>query len=153
MVIMRDDSIDHFMTPAVHTIGSDRPLREAHALMGKFRIRHLPVLEGGRLVGLISERDLAIVETLPSVSLDEVQVDDAMTSEVYAVERGTPLAEVASQMARHRYGSAVVMENGKVCGIFTAIDALRSLDFLLSSPEVRHVLHAAMIPAQGLPPA
>jgi acetoin utilization protein AcuB len=147
-----DDAIENFMTTSLHTISGQRTLAEAHALMREHKIRHLPVLDSGRLVGIVTERDLSMVETLDGVDPRVVKVADAMSEDVYAVERGTPLAEVAQRMAHDRFGSAVVMSRGKPVGIFTAVDALRALDFLLSSPSIRLALHEAMVPG-GVAPA
>jgi acetoin utilization protein AcuB len=123
------------MTRAVHTIGTKSPLSEAHRLMNDHAIRHLPVLEGGRLVGVVSMRDLHLIETLKGVDPQEVSVEEAMAQEAYTVPPGTGLTEVARTMALHKYGSAVVARDGRVEGIFTTIDALRALDTLLSSPR------------------
>jgi acetoin utilization protein AcuB len=126
--------IDEFMTRTVHTIGTRSPLTEAHRMMNEHAIRHLPVLEGGRLVGMVSMRDLHLIETLKGVDPKEVTVDEAMSQDAYTVPPGTALAEVARTMAMHKYGSAVVAKDGRVEGIFTTIDALKALDALLSTP-------------------
>jgi CBS domain-containing protein len=67
---------------------------------------------------------------------------------VFSVTPQTPLADVARRMAKDKLGSAVVMKDRKVVGIFTATDALFALDFLLTSPSVKHALHEALIPAR-----
>lgn len=141
-----DDSIENFMSQSIHTIASDRSLAEAHEMMRKYKIRHLPVLEHGELVGLVSERDLTLVESFKVVNSGQVRVSDAMSEDVFSVDAETPIAQVAQRMAHDRLGSAVVTRNGKVTGIFTGIDALRALDFLLTSPPVKHALREAMIP-------
>jgi acetoin utilization protein AcuB len=128
------DIIESFMTRAVHTIGLKSPLVEAHRVMNEHAIRHLPVLEGGRLVGLVSQRDLHLIETLKDVDPREVTVEEAMSQDCYTVEAGTPLSEVARQMGQHKYGSAVVVQGSQVLGIFTTTDALRALDAVLSRP-------------------
>jgi acetoin utilization protein AcuB len=92
--------------------------------MRKFEIRHLPVLHGGKLIGLLSLRDLHLVETLPNVDPELVRVEEAMTQDVYAVEPKTPLKQVVSEMAARKLGSAVVVEGSKVVGVFTTVDAL-----------------------------
>ncbi|HEX8440369.1 CBS domain-containing protein [Archangium sp.] len=126
--------IDEFMTRTVHTIGSRSPLTDAHRIMNAHAIRHLPVLEGGRLVGVVSMRDLHLVETLKGVDPQEVTVDEAMAQEAYTVPPGTELIEVARTMALHKYGSAVIARDSHVEGIFTTVDALRALEVVLSSP-------------------
>ncbi|WP_373048790.1 CBS domain-containing protein [Vulgatibacter sp.] len=113
-----------WMTPNPWTVGKDQTLAVAHRLMRQHEIRHLPVLHGGALVGLVSQRDLHLIETLQDVQQDAVPVEDAMSPEVYAVAPGDDVAKVAAEMARRRLGSAVVVEKGKVVGLFTTTDAL-----------------------------
>jgi acetoin utilization protein AcuB len=120
-------SVADYMTRSPHTIGRDQTLARAHELMNQHRIRHLPVLEGGQLVGMLSQRDLYFVETLDSTPRDEIKVDEAMTQDVFEVEEGTSLAEVASEMLRKKHGCAVVSDGGKIVGVFSTIDALRAL--------------------------
>lgn len=123
--------VDKFMTASPHTIGVDQPLSQAHATMGKHRIRHLPVLRGGKLVGVLTDRDLHLVETLKDVVPEEVAVEDAMSSNVYAVSPDAPLDEVAAEMAEHKYGCAVVMDNQHVVGVLTTVDLANALATVL----------------------
>jgi acetoin utilization protein AcuB len=119
--------IDHYMTPNPHTIGRHVKLVTAHEMMRKYDIRHLPVLDGGHLVGVVSQRDLYLLETFKNVDQNEVAVEEAMTSDPYVVEQGTDVREVARTMASRKLGTAIVVQAGKVVGIFTAVDALRAL--------------------------
>jgi acetoin utilization protein AcuB len=121
-----------YMTRAPRTIEPHRTLAEAHKVMRANRIRHLPVLEGGKLVGLVSQRDLAVIESLPDVDPADVPVEDAMTEDVFIVKPATPLARVAGDMAARKYGSAVVMQGPRVVGVFTVTDACRALADLLA---------------------
>ncbi len=122
-----------FMTTSPHSIGKDQTLDRAHAMMRTHQIRHLPVLEGGKLIGIVTERDLHLVETLRDVDPTKVTVEEAMSSHVYAVAPDTGLDVVVETLAEHKYGSAVVIQNGKVVGIFTTNDACRALAELLHS--------------------
>ena len=117
---------DH-MTPAPHTIGLDQPMSRASALMREHAIRHLPVLTGGELLGLVSHRDIALVEGLEGIDPANIRVEEAMTPEPYAVTPETPLVDVVRTMGEKKYGAAVVMKGREVVGIFTTIDALRVL--------------------------
>jgi acetoin utilization protein AcuB len=119
--------IRDFMTPAPHSIGRDQSLAMAHERMRGWGIRHLPVLEGGKLVGILSQRDALLIETLRDVDPAKVSVEEAMTSDVYLVSPDASLGEVTSAMAEHKYGCAVVMNGTQLTGIFTTIDALRAL--------------------------
>jgi acetoin utilization protein AcuB len=95
--------------------------------MRERRIRHLPVLDGGKLVGLISQRDLYFVETLKDAEPERVEVGEAMTQEVYCVAPYEPVDDVAEKMAERRYGCALIVGDGHLRGIFTTSDALRTL--------------------------
>ncbi len=116
-----------FMTPTPHTIGQTQPLARAHERMRSQGVRHLPVLEAGKLVGILSHRDALFVETLRDVDPEKVPVEDAMSTDVYTVRPDTPLSEVLSAMAEHKYGCTVVGDAAHVLGIFTTTDALRVL--------------------------
>lgn len=132
---MAKHTVERFMTANPVAIASDRTLAEAHRLMREKQIRHLPVVDDGRLVGLVSQRDLYLLETLQGVDPDEERVEEAMTAEPFTVAPDTPLEEVATAMAEHKYGSAVVLDRGAVVGLFTTVDALRALASLLRRPR------------------
>lgn len=127
-MIMLMPSISRYMTRQPWTIRRDAKMSQAHQVMRLHRIRHLPVLEAGKLVGIVSDRDLHLIETLPDGDPDEVEVEDAMTEDVYAASPDDPVDAVVERMADHKYGSAVVMNRrGVVEGIFTTIDAMQVL--------------------------
>jgi len=130
-------TVRSFMTRAPYTIEPWQKLARAHEIMRARRIRHLPVLDGGKLVGIVSQRDLALIESLPDVTPAEVPVEDAMVEEVFVVPPDAPLARVAASMASHRRGSAVVMEGDRIVGVFTATDACRALARVLAPPRRR----------------
>jgi acetoin utilization protein AcuB len=125
------DPIRHFMTAAPHSIGRDQTLSVAQERMRTWGIRHLPVLEGGKLVGLLSQRDALFIETLRDVDPTKVPVEDAMTSDVYVVEPDAKLIDVANAMADHKYGCALIADGPRIVGIFTTVDAVRALAGLL----------------------
>lgn len=120
-------TVREYMTPHPHSIGRDQKLATAHEMMRRHGIRHLPVLEGGRIVGLVSLRDLHLVETLPDVDPAKVTVEEAMAQDPYVVPPATLLVDLARTMAEHKYGSAIVAEGSQVVGVFTTVDALRAL--------------------------
>jgi acetoin utilization protein AcuB len=125
-------TVQKFMTTQPHSIGKEQTMSAAHRMMREHGFRHLPVLAGGRLVGLLSDRDLNLIETLRDVDPDKVRVEDAMTNEPYAVSPETPLDEVVATMAEHKYGCAVVLQNKNLVGIFTTVDACRALAEMLT---------------------
>lgn len=126
-------TVDDYMSRSPHSIGQEQSLLVAHELMHKHAVRHLPVLHAGKLVGLLSMRDLHLVETLPDVDPAKVTVEEAMSDDPFAVPPGSDLAEVAEQMAENKYGSAVVMDGTRVVGVFTTVDGMRALAQLLRS--------------------
>jgi acetoin utilization protein AcuB len=120
------------MTRTPLLIGVEQSLTAAHEVMRSNGIRHLPVLHGGKLVGMVSQRDLHMVEALRDVDPDDVTVEEAMTQDVYAVAPRTPLREVVSEMAERKLGSAVVVEGKRIVGVFTTVDALDTLVGILA---------------------
>ena len=126
--------IRKYMTHAPHTIGREQTLTAAHRMMREHRVRHLPVLEAGKLVGILTQRDLHLIETLRDVDPDTTTVDEAMTMDVYITDPSTPLEEVAATMADHKYGSAIIVDRGKIAGVFTTVDALHALASILVDP-------------------
>lgn len=126
-----------YMTPSPHTIGADQPLAVAHELMRAHHIRHLPVLSQGKLIGMVTERDLRLVESLPGVDATKVKVEEAMTPDPYAITPDCSLEWVAIEMAQHKLGSTVVVDHGKVVGVLTTVDALRALSELLGRSRRR----------------
>lgn len=125
---MEEPSIELYMTVSPHTIGQHQPLSDARELMRTLQIRHLPVLDGQKLVGLVSQRDLA---SFGDAEPTGIEVRVAMRTPVYSVSPKDTVREVAMHMAAHRYGSAVVVEDGQVIGIFTAVDGLVGFSLLL----------------------
>jgi len=125
-------TISQFMTSGPFTIGREQSLAAAKQLMSKSHVRHLPVLHGGKLVGMISERELDVIEALPGSK--QLSVEDAMVPDVYLTSADAPLDTVAAEMARLKVGSAVVVKDDIVVGVFTAVDGLRALAEVLRAP-------------------
>ncbi len=116
------------ITPMPLTIGPKQSLAKAHEIMRRANIRHLPVLDGDKLVGMVSQRDLHLIETFKDVEPEKVPVEEAMTTEPYAVRYDVSLSEVARTMADRKFGAVVVVDDdGRVVGVFTTTDALRAL--------------------------
>ncbi len=126
-----------FMTPSPYTIGEEQTLATAHALMRTHRIRHLPVLRRGKLVGILSERDLLFIQSLPDIDPNRVVVEEAMTERPIALSPATSLEWVAAEMSQLKLGSVVVVEDDEVVGVFTCVDALRALQTLLARARRR----------------
>jgi len=119
------------MTPSPHTIAADQKLAAAHEVMRRHGIRHLPVLAAGHIVGLVSERDILLVASLPRTDPATTTVEDAMVEDVFTVSPDAPLGEVIETMIDRKLGSAIVCDGDHVTGVFTTVDALRALHRLL----------------------
>jgi acetoin utilization protein AcuB len=124
-------TVSKYMTRAPHTVGVDQTLAHAHAVMTDHDIRHLPVLQGGELVGMVSERDLALLEQFSEIDPLATKIEEAMSPTIYKVAPESPLDEVVAEMAARKYGSAVVVQNGHVVGILTTVDVCSALAELL----------------------
>jgi acetoin utilization protein AcuB len=127
------------MTKQPWTIVRTASLAEAHALMREHQVRHLPVLEHGNLVGIVSVRDLHLLETLGKLELDDLTVDEAMTENPFVVTSDMPLDEIADIMAEKKYGSAIIAGRDGVEGIFTTVDACRALASILQHAQLEEI--------------
>jgi len=126
-------TLDKYMTPAPLTVDVTTTLAECQRTMSAHRVRHLPVLDGVKLAGILSERDVTLIETLQGSDPRVLTAADAMTPSPYQVSPRASLDEVVSEMAERKYGSAVVVDNNTVVGIFTAVDALSAFAHLLQT--------------------
>jgi acetoin utilization protein AcuB len=131
-----NEPVQNHMTPVVHTIGKQASLSEARRAMNDRRIRHLPVMHRGDLIGIVSLRDIELLETLDDVDSDTVMVEEAMSTDVFVVGPSASLASVARTMASRKLGSALVTGGGQVLGIFTTVDALRALAWALAGEDL-----------------
>lgn len=126
-------TIGKYISMVPHTIGAEQSLAKAEKMMSTHRIRHLPVLQGGQLVGVLTDRDVKLVESFKDVDPEKVTVEEAFTPDPYITSPTASLAEVCAQMAANKYGCVLVCDNHKLVGIFTWVDALKAFDELLSS--------------------
>lgn len=122
------------MTPFPYSIESGEPISMASDMMQQHAIRHLPVMEAGKLVGMLSDRDVRLVQDpKQKAPPDDRTVGDICTRDIYVVRLTDPLDRVLTEMARRNIGSAVVVKQGRLAGIFTVTDACRLYGELLQS--------------------
>lgn len=128
---MRNFAVKDFMTASPHAIEPHESAEKAFQRMRDLKVLHMPVRARGLAVGILSERDVALLSTLPGqhrVDLKTMQVSEVMTPDPYCVKPDAPLRNVAADMARSKIGSALVIDDaGVLLGIFTVSDALRAL--------------------------
>jgi acetoin utilization protein AcuB len=134
--------VSDYMTPGPYLTSVEESLDRVLAFMGEHGVRHLPVLDGGQLVGVVSDRDVGLVQTVLDSEPAELSVGDAMTPDPYVVAPNDPLNHVARAMVERRIGSAVVVDRGKVIGMFTASDGLQALIEALEGTYARRTYEA-----------
>ena len=117
-------------------------IAEARRTMEQHKIRRLPVVDGDRLVGIVTQMDL--LRALPSIAttlsiweinylLDKVRVEEIMTRDVLTVEPDTDLAAAAKLMIERKIGGLPVVDGGKVVGVITESDIFRALVRILEA--------------------
>jgi acetoin utilization protein AcuB len=111
------------------TVRPDETARHAYRLMRDHRFRHLPVVERGRLVGVLSDRDLRPV--LLSPTLARARVKELMSEDVTTVALDAPVEEAASLLVVKKIGCLPVVADGALVGIVTETDLLAVLVELL----------------------
>lgn len=126
-------TVQKYMTYVPKSVGSDQSLEKAQQMMRQMKIRHLPVLKGGKLMGVLTDRDINLVLGFKDVDAKSLAVEDAYTPDPYFISPKAPLNEVISEMAEKKYGCALVVDNSKLVGIFTEIDAYKALAELLET--------------------
>jgi len=119
--------VRHYMTHSLLTAERSEPVASAYHRLSASGVGQLPVLDTGKLVGIVSLNDLALAEHLPGRVFDSLTVGAVMNQHYYAVSPDESVDVAAREMARHKYHAAVVTEHGYAMGMFTTTDALRAL--------------------------
>jgi acetoin utilization protein AcuB len=135
MLLVRDS-----MTREVVTAAPAATAAEALALCRERRIRHLPVVEGGRLVGIISDRDLhsatpALGDPDRTAALEGITVGDEMAREVVTAHPDDPIEHAAMAMYEKRIGCLPVVDGDELVGILTASDVMKAFVRLVGAHE------------------
>lgn len=120
-----------FATPAPVTIGPRASVAEARRLMRQHRVRHLPVVDHGTLLGVASERDLLLISAIHDVDPEEVAVTEAMARDPIVLTRDTPVRAAAEQLRRKKRDAVIVEAEGRPVAVFTSTDAVAALIALL----------------------
>jgi acetoin utilization protein AcuB len=122
------------MTRRLVTIGPETSCREARRLMDEHRIRHLPVVAGGRLIGMVSDRDVRSAASGASGSVAR----RIMTPDPVTVTSRTRIEHAARVMLDARFGSLPVVDTTLV-GIVTSTDLLRAFVRVLETATVERI--------------
>jgi acetoin utilization protein AcuB len=113
-----DPRVDVLMTPRPIPIGPGEPVQVAATVMRTCRVRHLPVVAAGKLVGILSLRDVIAAG-------DDARVSDIMATPPQTIEPWQPLTVACERMLNRRFSCLPVVDGADLVGIFTATDALR----------------------------
>lgn len=120
--------VEEFTTPDPITATEDLSIEQLRELMQQHGVRHLPIVRGGKVVGLVSDRDVRVAQGLSAEHMIQVRAADIMATDPVAVSAATPLDDVAYAMSERKIGSVIVNDdNGDFRGIFTVTDALNAL--------------------------
>ena len=123
-------SMRSVMSETRESLRTDETLAEAHSKMTT--AKHLPVMHEGKLVGVLSRRDLHFLRRVAAADTTIGDIAETIVPDVYTVSPDDSAAAVVTMMAQQRYGSVVVVDRGQVIGLFTAYEALGLLAELLS---------------------
>ena len=132
------------MSHPVISINPDMPIIDALNLMKRERIRRTPIVREGKLVGIVSDKDLLNASPSQATSLSvwemnyllsKVKVKEVMTKKVLTVAEDTPIEEAARIMADNKIGGLPVMRNDHVVGIITETDLFKIFLELMGARE------------------
>ena len=135
----KEGCVREIMMGSPVTLEPDKTLDLANDIMMLGRIRHIPVVENGRLVGLVSERDLigtaanqifGLKQKTRSALLKTFSIKDVMKTRVLTVEPDTAIREAARLMAAKKIGCLPVVTEGALIGLVTTTDILRYVEGL-----------------------
>ncbi len=127
--------VSEWMTRSVVTVTPETSISEAKRIMERRRIRHLPVVEKDRLVGIVTDRDIRLNLPSPATSLSvweinyllaRLTVGEVMTKRPITVEAGKPVTDAAKLIIEHRIGALPVVDGETLVGIVTETDLLRA---------------------------
>ena len=132
------------MSRPVISVSPDAPIHEVLAMFRKEHIRRAPVMKTGKLVGIVSERDLLNASPSSATTLSvwelnylisKVTVKDVMSRKVITVDQDTPIEEAARIMADKKIGGLPVTSGGKIVGMITETDLFKVLLELMGARQ------------------
>jgi acetoin utilization protein AcuB len=126
-------TVNDLMTVIPNTVTPGSTLRQVIELMKIQACRQLPVMDNGKLVGIITDRDVRLVMNSPLVMhgrwqdeeiLDNITAENCMTPDPMTVTPETPAYQAASMLSSYKFGALPVVDNGELVGIVTVTDFL-----------------------------
>jgi acetoin utilization protein AcuB len=134
MAAMLTPTVRSVMTPTPEVISAQAGTAFAHERMQALGVRHLPVMDRDRLVGVLSERDLRGVRAFLDYAPGELgpTVGELCSRDLLVVGPDDPLDEAATSMADRRVGAALVVDGAALVGIMTCVDLCKGLSELVA---------------------
>ena len=126
-------TVNDMMTVVPDTINSTTPLRDIIGMMKAEGYRHLPIVDDGKLVGIITDRDIRLAMNSPMVLherrqdeqlIDTVTAESCMTANPVTVTPETPAYRAAEILIIYKFDALPVVDNEKLVGIITVTDFL-----------------------------
>lgn len=129
------------MTKDPKTVSPDDTLARAAEIMREFRINHLPVLEGGKLVGIVTDTDLRNISLTGEPTADgtkppDRKVREVMKTEVWSLTPEDAVEDALLIIRRKKFGALPVLSGDRLVGIITKIDLLNAVIDVLNLDEV-----------------
>jgi acetoin utilization protein AcuB len=118
--------VQKYMTTTPYAINAEATVEEAMKAMSKHEVRHLPVVNGKSYL-IVSDRDLKYAASIAGFDPRQAKVKDICEEQPYLTTPSALVSDVSAELAEKRIGSALVMDNGHLVGIFTTTDACRAL--------------------------
>jgi acetoin utilization protein AcuB len=144
---MKRMPVSELMTPKAVTIAHDATVGKAIEVMTRYEIRRLPVTKDGKLVGIISDRDLRQLGGRPSLKLSksdrddaylQLPVEEAMTLNVITIRENHSVQDAIASMIKHKIGGLPVVDrDGALVGILSEQDVLKYCLSLLEQEDER----------------
>jgi acetoin utilization protein AcuB len=149
--------VSDWMTKKVYTIGPDDYLTDAITLMKEKAVKHLPVVKGGKLKGIISDRDIKEYSPSKATTLDiyelhyllaKMSIKELMITKVITTGPGTPVEEAAMVMLDRNIDCLPVLDDGSLVGIISDRDIFHAL---VDITGVRHGGHRVCVTIEDRP--
>jgi len=126
--------VEDLMTREVVTLTEDQFLRDAIAVLQRHRIRHVPVVSGEKVIGILTDRDVKRASPSALSGIDQSQYDRVLTStrvgqvmtrDPFTVTPSTPIKDAVKVLIDRKYSALPVVEHDRLVGIITGTDMLR----------------------------
>lgn len=120
--------VEEFTTPNPMTATGDASIDTLREMMATHGVRHLPIMRDGKVIGVVSDRDVRVAQGLSAEHKIQINAADIMAADPVTVKASMALDDVAYTMSDRKIGSVIVVEeDGEFLGIFTVTDALNAL--------------------------